>query len=47
MKNTKKGFIDLVAVIAILSLMGSSYSVSKVVDSQKNSEQTAWQKDFK
>lgn len=35
MKNTKKGFIDLVAITAIIGLLGSSYSLSKTSDLNK------------
>lgn len=35
MKNTKRGFIDLVAITAIIGLLGSSYSVSKILDLNK------------
>lgn len=41
MKNTKKGFIDLVAVLAVAGLLGSGYYISttdigtKKVDEKK------------
>lgn len=38
MKNTKKGIIDLVAITAIIGLLGASYSVSKTSDLKEVNE---------
>lgn len=47
MKNTKKGIIDLVAITAIIGLLGSSYSVSKILDLNKEVNEMKIEKEVK
>lgn len=47
MKNTKKGFIDLIAVAAIIGLLGSSYSLSKTSDLNKEVNEMKIEKQVK
>lgn len=44
--NTKKGFIDLVAIAALLGFFGASYSVSKTSDLNKEVKEMKMAKDL-
>lgn len=43
----KKGFIDLIAVAAIIGLLGSGYSVSKISDLNKEVNEMKIEKEVK
>lgn len=47
MKNTKRGIIDLIAVAAIIGLLGSGYSVSKTSDLNKEVNEMKIEKQVK